>query len=555
MKQLIYLEYRLLINSIKNVARSPKRLIPFLIVAAWVISSLMFPLLMMGDRSMSGGPSHGLTQNLGDIPIRAIQSIFFWLIALGTILTLHGAFNSGLMVFSIAQIDFLFPTPIPRKHVLLLKLAKDYLKYVGYVAMLYLFIMPIFFGTLGVSVMPTGILGIFALAFLIVTVINLAHTINVVFTFGFERLRTAALAIKVLPIGILPATAAFGVAAYVGSGDILTGLAAAAKSPIVRWILAPADWCASIMLAPLIGVTEKEMLWLGILATMSVVSFLMLYSRRENLYEPSLGISFKVASRKKAMREGDWYARAKELTLKERGVRRIPGAIPPFGNGAMAIVWKYLLIRWRTSRTRILLTIAGIVLFVYGATRFEEGLAMIASLQAALIYVITFMAANVQTEVRAELRHADITKPMPIAPWKMMLAQMAGSAVYLNVFVIVYMVAVLVFAPSLYNERIIWLGLASPSLVFAISGASITPVLVYPDTRDIAQNMLRNLISVPFFLIALGPSVVLAVILLRVLELSVAYALGVIMLTNLLLGAALVVLNGYLFGRYDPTSQ
>ncbi len=127
MKPLLYLEYRQLVNAIKNTLRSPKRLIPALVIGAWVISWFLQSVLIFSGN----GPRAGLVPRLwhvSEIPTDLIRVMVFLCVSVGSVLVIYIAFNSGMMVFSLAQVDFMFPTPISRKKVLLYKLVNDYVK-------------------------------------------------------------------------------------------------------------------------------------------------------------------------------------------------------------------------------------------------------------------------------------------------------------------------------------------------------------------------------------------------------------------------------------------
>lgn len=197
MKPLLYLEIRQLINSIKNTTRTPKRLIPALIFGACISSSLVRGLLMFIDAPRPAGPQMELLWN---IPMPLIKAAVFLFLSIGCIMVMYGAFSSGMMIFSVSHIDFMFPTPISRRAVLFVKLIRDYLRYGFFVAMFFIIIGSPVFMRLQVNVVPWGFVSIAALTLLLVLVVNVSHTINIIFTFGFERLKQAGIFIKAVMI-------------------------------------------------------------------------------------------------------------------------------------------------------------------------------------------------------------------------------------------------------------------------------------------------------------------------------------------------------------------
>jgi len=123
LKPLLYLELRQLVNSLRNTLRSPKRLIPALVMSAWGFALIMQCVLL------GSGVERGMRRGFPilDAPKGAemIRVGAFAFLCLHSIAIIYQAFSNGAMVFSIAHIDFLFPTPISRRWVLLIKLLKD----------------------------------------------------------------------------------------------------------------------------------------------------------------------------------------------------------------------------------------------------------------------------------------------------------------------------------------------------------------------------------------------------------------------------------------------
>src|SRR5690606_34831913 len=122
-------------------------------------------------------------------------------------------------------------------------------------------------------------------------VVNIAHTINIVFTFGYERLKQARVVIKaVLFIGPVSAVL-YGLYQYASTGSSYMSVMWAANSPVMNALFAPARWCAVLLLAPLYSLTPEDWRNFALLWILAGASFALLMSRRENIYEPSLGIS------------------------------------------------------------------------------------------------------------------------------------------------------------------------------------------------------------------------------------------------------------------------
>lgn len=550
---LLYLEFRQLINSIKNTARTPKRLIPALIVGAWVASWFIRGLMLaLGD-----GPQAPNIQMLGDRDAELIQQGVFLFMSIGSVLVMYGAFSNGMMIFSVAQIDFMFPTPISRRTVLLVKLVKDYLKYGAYVAFFYLFIGFAVFGVLRARFMPAGLISIAAVTALLVLVVNVSHIINIVFTFGFERLKQAGLAAKAALIAIPASAVGVGIYQFVRTGDSSISILSAANSPIIKFVFAPADWCATLFLVPLArqGVTSDDIARLFLLISLAIMSFLILLSRKENIYEPALGVSVKFAARRRAIRSGD-YVGIRTDALKEKGATRAGRlTLPPFGQGATALLWKSLLLRYRVSVTQLLMMLVlpvVIVLVFKTAVRTDEPLRY---LPYVLIYVVWVLSLIAASEMRAELKQANILKSMPIAAWKVMLVQAINSTIYLTVGGCVFALSILLLVPEVHKELLLACAVMVPSLGFMNVSLAIISAILYPDLRDPAQSFLGGLVAFILISIAFVPCVVISLAWVMIAGRSILTAAMAASLANLLTGAAAIAVAGILFHRYDPTSE
>ena len=553
MKPLLYLELRQLINSIKNTARTPKRLIPALIVGAWVVSWFVRGfMLCLGE-----GPRVPNMSFLGDVDWKMIRQGVFLFMSVSSVLVIYGAFSSGMMIFSVSQIDFLFPTPISRRTVLLVKLAKDYLKYGAYVAFFYLFIGFPVFGILRVSFMPAGLCSIAAVTALLVLVVNVSHTINIMFTFGFERLKQAGLAIKAALIAVPASAFAIGAYQFARTGDSYASVLSAANSPIIKWVFAPADWCATLFLIPLNshGVTSDDVARLFLLIGLAIMSFLVLLSRKENIYEPSLGVSVKFAARRSAMRAGD-YVGVRTDVLREKGTTRAGWlAIPPFGQGAMALLWKSLLLRYRISVTQLLMMLALPAFLVYvikSVIPTDEPLHYLPFL---LVYVVWILSLIAASEMRSELKQANIIKSMPIAAWKVMLVQAVNSTVYLTLGACLFALSIRVLAPEVDRDLLGACILIAPSLGFMNVSLAIVTAILYPDLRDPAQSFLGGLVAFMLISAAFVPCVLTGWAMARIAGMSLPAAALAASAVNLAIGSAAIAVAGILFRRFDPTSE
>lgn len=483
-----------------------------------------------------------------------IRAGAFLALSIGSMIVLYQAFAAGSLVFSIAHIDFLFPTPISRRSVLLVKLVKDYLKYAFWVTFFVAFLGSPICLSLKLSVFPDGLITIAALTGYLLLVVNVAHTLNIIFTFGFERLKQAGRAVKLALALALGSVFVYGLEYYIrtGSFDFVT----AVNSPIIRTVFAPADWCADLVLAPLLPVGHKELSYLPVIWILALVSFAILMSRKENIYEPSLGVSVRASKLRLAMRSGDHTAFRTEV-MREKGSRKAGRfAIPPFGRGAVALFWKSLLVRYRMSSGQLILMVVlpALIALLARHTLAKEK-EVLHYLPYVLVYISFVLSITVQPQVRAELKQANILKSMPIAGWKVMLAQSVNGSAYLGGGILVFATALWALVPDSRSSLLPACAIVAPFIGFACISATIIPALLYPDMKDATQNFTCNLIGFMLTSIAVVPTVVAGLFALVVIRTSVWVALVPICLINLIIGAAGVVVCGWIFRRFDPTSE
>lgn len=558
MKPLLYLEYKQIINSIRNTTRSPRRLIPVLIFSACIISWIFQNIFLFSGAYGNFGPRRNAAyQMLSGIPVDWIKLGVFLFFSVGSIAILYNAFSNGLLIFSIPQIDFMFPTPISRRKVLLIKLIKDYIKYGIYVAFFFIFAGSPLFGALNVRVFPAGFVSIAAVIGLLLTVINLANTINIVFTFAYERLKQAGIIVKLLLVAPLALAVIIGVLVYYTSGGSDAGFLSIAKLPIISIIFAPANWASTLFLAPFLGVSSDGWLELAMLWVLAGVSFLLLMSRKENIYEPSIAISIRRAKYKSALKSGDYLSLRADKLRAKGDVHSGSSSIPPFGRGAVALVWKNLLIRYRMSKKQLALMLILPILLIYlikhyVGSEFDD---ILRYAPAILVYIILILSNMASMDIRTELKHANILKSMPIAAWKLILAQILSITTYLCAGICVFALLMWAMLPQTRNDIMFFCIIVSFSLAFVNVSAISIACLLYPDTKDMSQNYLTGIIGFVLIAIALLPTIILTAALHFLFDSPLSVMAYTIFAVNCIIGCANTAISGVIFSKFDPTSE
>lgn len=552
MKPLIYLEFRQFLNAVRNASRSPKRLIPLIIIVGLFGSSLLQNIVsVVSGQNKPMLPGYGLHL----LPVDLMWSGVFLLIFLTSGIMVYSALKDGMLIFAPADIDFLFSAPIKRRSVLAIKLLRDYIKYAAISAITVAYLGTSIYGALNVSPYPSIFLSWIGVFFFTVFITNVTHTLNIATTFGIQRLRFATILVKsVLALAALLVVVSV-IVAYIREGNALAGLIAATRSTVSRIVFAPAAWCTDLVLAPVTDASlenegRSRLLWLFLLSAGSAA---MLLARKENIYEPSLGISVRIAKMRAAMRTGGLTAARIEARRFQAGRSYAVSPIPPFGKGAAALLWKNLVTRIRALGWRLALLLL-IPLGVATVRTVVVDADVLRFSPLIMPYLIFYVVIIVQHDLRAELRQANILKAMPISGLKMVAAQVVYEWTLILVFTGIIAASIWAFIPEADGDILSLATLGALSLGFLSVSAASIPALLYPASRDWVQEMISLAFTLFITGIAIVPAAVAATILLLV-SVDLWIVATVVVALNAALSCCALAIGGVLFRRFDPTSE
>lgn len=552
MKPLIYLEIRLLANSIRNTLRSPRRLIPVVIVAAWLGAIVLENIMFLTGLSKPVGPLEYMLRPIESLP--AIWSSIFVLLTIVACGIIYSALSEGLLVFAPSQMDFLFPSPIKRRHVLILKLLRDYTKYAAYAAFFFAMIGSPLYHLLNVRLFPEMFVAWGGTILLIILVMNLTHTLNVITTSGVHRMVFARLLINALILALILVTLSTALLAYANTEELVPSLIAGVRSSFTNIVLAPIAWATDCILVLFNGVvyqTWVKLLWLLLLATGSTA---LLLARPEDIYEPSLGVSTRMAQLRKAIASGDMVSARIYARGSRTNHRHMASAIPPFGRGASALLWKNLVIRIRTFGIGVVLTILlpTVTIAVVAYALPEHPVRRFLPL--ALPYLAWILALIGQQEMRGEMRHANITKAMPVSAFRTMAVQVFYEWMIVAVVLGIASVSIWYLIPDVEADYLMLALAMSLSFGFSCIAALSIPVLMYPDARDRMQDVIIHLVSFILGGMVITPTFVI-VGLGEVLKAPAAATAIIVVVVNIAISLLALTISGAMFAKYDPTAE
>ena len=550
MSILLYLEARQIVNYARITLRSPKRLIPAILVVLWM---LMFIGPQMMLRLM--GTRHPISVLSFTMPPQ-IPIALFALLSIVMIYKVHKSFSEGMVTFPLADIDFLFPTPISRRTILGLRLLGLYAR-VG----LYVAFFGFIFGYQLSMVAPTSV-GIsisgIALILFAVFVVNICTTINLVATFREAKKWWLSYAVRWLAYGLLIFVLGDLLLGYMQAGSLAQSAVATFKHPLVTTSLLPAKWTADIALSPFTGWKPGyggELLGMWALALGSLA---LVLSRNENPYEPSLMISARAAAIRSAVRRGGFGKLRTEMQKFRPKETRAGIAIPPFGRGAIALLWKSLNTTMRTSGTA-LMAVPFIAAIVLGGLRLaapqEVGVREIQTIATVLIGYLLFISSTIMLHsFRGDLKQANILRPMPIPAWQVIALQGVHSTLISTAIAWVVVILISIFYGLNVQSPLTIAVLALPFAAYASLCWQAVAAVIYPNPEDPTQQFVGNMLSGFAGFVTIGPVVGIG-------ALGWLFHLGVVipamMIAAFSTGMAIggILLSSWLYKRFDPTDE
>ena len=434
---LLYLQFQSLRNNLLQRARrlrQPRYLFGALIGGGY--------LCLMFSRSFAAFWYDGAGRTAGRPPAlftgatpATWEFVFGLVLAVGALLVWVVPRQRAALVFTEAEIAFLFPAPVTRRTLICFKLVRSQ------VSVLF----TVFFLTI-ISHGTSGLGGAFLRAvawWLILSTVNLhllgaSFARTVLFDRGLSHWRRRALVLAV--VGAAAGAAWWWSRGQIhapGDADLLTpGTLAAyvarlADTAPARWLLAP----FRVLVRPFVSSDHPELFWRAFWPALGLLGLHFLWVLRGDVAfeEASLESSRAHAAQAASLREGKGARRASARR------RRAPFSLAPTGSPAVAILWKNLLGAGQFLNAR--LAVAVLVWSVAmgfglnagaGRTPWPQviGFACLMILGWTLLLGPQF----VRQDFRRDLALADLLKVYPLRGWQVALGELLTPALVLTVF-------------------------------------------------------------------------------------------------------------------------
>jgi hypothetical protein len=554
MRPLLYLFWRRTINSFKRAAKTPRLLLPAILILL-LLGTQLLGYFLVGEQGTAGSaPAFTRTDLLMGGPgafIVAVRGVLL-LSLFSSFLT---ALGEGNLFFAQSDVDFLFPAPLRKRSVLLFKMLARYMGLLFPAVYL-----PLALGnaslTGGNAVSPfalwPGMLG----SWLYLTAVS--NIAQIVLLIRAERedengpgvQRRAVL--RRIFIGIIAAIVVLGLyfSAQWFSGRNIVLIAEFLRfvnSDSVNRILLPDAWAAELFHVAFAGWRGADVLRLIGLFLLAGASFAWLFARDRDFYESAIEISAKRDRMTNAMRSGDAGTILSQLAQEGKLARG--RSIRTFGGGARAILWKDLVSATRTPpRSYIHLAILAAFPAIFGGIFGRRGDVNV------IFWVVMFsmqMASFFLLALRDMLRRADISKALPVSPAKLLIAELFLSVVQLTALGW-FSLTLMVVTGMGRGPLLLTAAIALPSLAALLLMVQTTFVLLYPNPTDPAQHTVSGILSLLASVFSLIPTLVVGTVLFQLEWSALPLALGVTIVNLVSAGIALTIAT-FLWQRFDPT--
>ncbi|MEW5883714.1 MAG: putative ABC exporter domain-containing protein [Armatimonadota bacterium] len=551
MNALWWLTGRVLVNSVRRALQSPTRLIGVLFLVAWwfsIVGANFFRYERRGAGAIEALPSEVY-------PILRLVVIGGFLVVL--VLRLLMSFRPPGN-YQGADADVLFSTPVNPKAVLLHRFVIDYV-----FTLLFPLIVLLFGGRqtwrgfefLARGVENPALVGRMALgAFLLLSLFGVAasYAIGLAINRDTPGGRRARRWFAIL-LGAAGAYLLGAAAGAVRSEDSLAAFLALADSWFARVLLFPVTAAADMALGLAEGRAADAWLGLGVLVGGSAA--LIWAARRQAawLYDMAARQIGGVQARREAQQRGDMFSiyglYARQGKLKPRR--------PPFiygwrAKGAWAIVWREAVLQTRAFGAMMLMML--VVLAFLSALPFiaedERNAGAVFFLPVHLLMVFSFALAVAQGGFLETLRRTDVQKPLPFSMSTLCLMDILGKSL---------LPAVMGVASGLMLLVGMWrtpdYGLAAllsfPALACAVVAVQLIVILNFPHVDDPTQRGFRGMVQFLAGAIAVGPSVVVAIIF-ALLDIPLTFAAVLSLLFSAGVVGVSAAVCGPLYARFNP---
>lgn len=547
----------------RRAITNPRRLVALLFAAFWLGRFVLFP--TRGEqRAFDASRFNRATEMLGTVDLgRILDAIVFGTFVFITFFLALGSLSTR-NTFRPADVDVLFPTPVPPRLVLIFRILRDYL-----VTLL----APIFFIIIGLRPAAAGIrslqgaaqnpeivqqtLRVAVAAWLMVALswvcINYAVSL---FVNRSDLASNRNRRIVGWTIGLI----LIGVGVYIAwqatSFTSWKDWVALSESPILRTVF----FTATLATWTVHGMVNGELLPLimgfGGLVALIVGSIQIAISQSGWMYDQAAVRGFESSSNRNLQQAGDTIglmtAQARRGKIKAGRTRWISRMVLL---GPRALLWKETIITLRSSWVLIAL-FSAIALFVTllpliasDGARNEAIGAMFLFMQALGVFMLASSLA--QAGFIEMLRRVDVQKPLPFNFSITILFEVVAKALPGAIVAWICSLAALVLQPHIWQEALAG-AMLMPFLSVLICLVTCLMTILFPDFEDPSQRGFRGLMNFFGIVFACAPG---ALAFIGMSAIGTSALLAGIVAAAIMSGVGLVVAGicGNQYAQFNPS--
>ena len=530
MKALLYLNVRLFKNTLITTVMNPRQIIPALFMGLLFI----FPLVIICS----------LDSPRMELPFttETVKPIIFSFLTFITWITIINSTTKNTLVFSLPEIDFLFPSPLKRKIILLNRIIINYIKVaVQYLVSggLALFLVS---SVYRFSFWPRILFLWVSIALAMIFASNVGGLVSLMSSHFSELKRARNRRILIVLLGLFVAFLALHVYQYSSQGLPLTEAAVRAlNSSVVRVLMYPMAAASDVAVSW--EFTVNIGLKIVFLSVLCVVTAWGVLSVETHFYEASEATSREVWESVQKMRR-------QEVVVSESFVKRMR-TIHPFGKGATVLIWKNLAGMIRDIRT--LLPTIFMAMFLFVIMLFRETEFQYMSALFFLFFLVFITTGYIRWDFREDLRRIDIIKLIPDSNFRIVLSEIAVPVIFSTGISYAFLVISFLVSPDV-ELKLVLTGFSVAALpLFSVIMVSISNLstLYYPPQTN--SQAIPGLLSLIFSGIVLSPSLFVGMIFFVMGEIVVG--LITIVLLNVGVACVLVILLTRKYRIFDVTSS
>ncbi|MCR1900199.1 putative ABC exporter domain-containing protein [Irregularibacter muris] len=525
---LILQDLRKFKNYILEIKKKPWKLLLYIFYILWFGFILYTAFNGNGDKQATSIPNLVFKKDLFSVLIKALVFVLFTT-------TLYSSSKNFDGLFSMGDVNFLFPSPISPKIVLAYSMVKQsFVLVITSIFMVFMFpLLQVFYGPLHPGSMVYGIVGIMALFLFTVPFSYLTFVLST--RFGFKKWLHYFL--YGLVIFILMA---IGYGIYIQQ-DLLQGVFWAFNHPLFNYIPI-IGWSAELIGVSILGKTALSTLFLVLqLLTIGILTFLAIFLG-EDYYEDALPSAEK---RWELLRNKNQGKRMSMKDAPSKKVRQVE--VKSVGQGPWAFLWMQLVSNKRASGSLIFQwkVLAVLIVSIAFGVLMPDKSSMIYFIASGAIAYITFLS-SMQVSIDYELKMKYIFI-LPGQAWKKILALNIVPIMKVIIFMSCALLPVgVIFRVSLFS---IVGALAFPmSMVFLNLFSSVIIHILIPSSFD--MKAFFPVIRLLTFLLFLLPPGIIGIIVGAYTN-SVALAFISVAGINLLLSALFLWMSELMFGRLE----